>query len=180
MFYNLSQVFAFGSLIVTCLSTWGKKRNMVSMLVLDSFFLGCCYFLLGEYSGSVTSIVCVLRSVVALFFEKHPYLYRNFIPWVFATVYLSIGIITFSGFPSIIATSAGLISCFSVFSRNDSVVRISIAAVIFLWLGYDICVHSYLSMIGETISALTAIVSIYTNELLPRMKKTTAHAGINM
>lgn len=180
MIYILSQTFAFGSLVVTCLSTWGKKGNMVTMLVLDSVFLGCCYLFLGEYSGAITSITCLCRSVAALYFDKHPDHYRSYIPYIFAAVFLTIGFITFDGLPSMIATTAGLISCFSVFSRNDRVVRISIAAVIFLWLCYDICVHSYVSMIGESISVVAAMASIYTNELLPYMKKRAVSSFINV
>lgn len=179
MTYIISQAFAFGSLFVTCLSTWGKKGNMVTMLVLDSIFLGCCYALLGEYSGAITSVVCLCRSVAALYFDRHPDHYRPYVPFLFGAVFLTIGFVTFDGLPSMIACAAGLISCFSVFSRNDSIVRISIAAVICLWLCYDISVHSYVSMIGESISAVSAIAAIYTNELRPYLKKRTIRLPIN-
>lgn len=177
MFVNtniMAQICGIGSLVVTVLSTWGHKKNMIFMLLIDSLSLSLAYFLLGEITGALTSVLCLLRSATALYLDKYPNALsktRHYIPFIFATVFLAIGIITFDKASCIIIISAGLLSCLAAFSKNDSTVRISVALVIVLYLIYDLLVGSYMSMLGELISTISGIISIAKNEVLPWIKR---------
>lgn len=170
--FFISQIFACGSLVVTVLSFWGKeKKSMIAMLVLDSLFLACSYMFLGEFSGAATNVICLGRNLFAIYKEKNPYFDKPVFFILFAMVHTVACGLTFTGPVSLLPLLAAYICCFYSYSKNDTVVRFGIAAMVAVWLIYDIAVGSYASIVAESIALCSAVAAIFKLEVIPRMKK---------
>lgn len=170
--FGISQLFACGSLIVTVLSFWGKeKKSMIAMLVLDSLFLACSYTFLGEFSGAITNVICLARNFFAIYKDKNPRFDKPIFFILFAVVHTIACIFTFTGPVSLLPLLAAYICCVYSYSKNDSLVRFGIAAMVTVWLIYDIAVGSYASIVAESIALCSAIAAIVKLEVVPRAKK---------
>lgn len=170
--FEISQLFACGSLIVTVLSFWGKeKKAMIAMLVLDSLFLACSYTFLGEFSGAITNVICLARNLFAIYKDKNPHFDKPIFFMLFAMVHTVACVFTFTGPVSLLPLLAAYICCVYSYSKNDSLVRFGIAAMVAVWLIYDIAVGSYASIVAESIALCSAVAAIVKIEVIPRVKK---------
>lgn len=165
--FILSQIFALFSLIATVLCVWQKKRNgILKFLTLDSIFLTISYFLLNAYSGATTNIICAFRNVFFYLKEKNKKFDKLYILIVFIIFHLAVGIKFYSGINSTLPIIGAIVFCITAWQKNPRIVRTGTAIMVLMWLLYDISIKSYVSIITESISFVSAVIAIIKIDIL--------------
>ena len=161
--FIISQGFACGSLIVTVLSFWYKdKKSMIRMMVIDSICLGLSYLLLGETTGSITNLICLVRNITAYAITSEEASSRRTIAGtVFLILHFAAFALTFENLYNVIPLIASTLSCTAYFFiKKEDTVRIVMALSVFVWLIFDIVIGSYVSILAESISCTSAFFAI--------------------
>lgn len=173
--FYLSQIFATCSLIATTLCTWQKGRKKILLfLIFDSIFLAISYSFLNAYTGAITNIICIFRNICFYLKENNKKMNNKCIPMAFVLMHIIIGIFLFDSFNSILPIIGSITFCLTAWQSNAKTVRIGTIIMVFMWLIYDITVKSYISILSETISLLSAILAVIKIDLLKGYEKCRA------
>lgn len=170
--FIISQIFATGSLIVTILSFWAKKKTHIfSFLVLDCVFLILSYMMLHEFSGAFTNSICLFRNLFTIFANSNSKYHKAIYYVLFAIVHSIICVVTFKSPVDLLPLVAALISCIYSYIKDEKYIRIFMATMVFVWLVYDICIGSYVSILTESISFTSALIAITKYNIVPVITK---------
>lgn len=170
--FYVSQIFATCSLVVTILCTWQKNRKGILLfLLLDSIFLTISYFFLNAYSGAITNIICIFRNIFFYLKENNEKIDNKYIPILFIIIHIIVGVLSFNSFNSILPIIGSVVFCIAAWQNNPKIVRLGTMIMVFMWLIYDITIKSYVSIITETISLLSAVLAIIKIDILKEYEK---------
>lgn len=165
--FFISQIFAMCSLMSTMLCTWQKSRKgILFFLLLDSIFLTISYFLLDAYTGAVTNIICIFRNIFFYLKENNGKVNNMCIPMSFIILHIIFGVISFNSFNSILPIIGSVIFCITAWQDNAKIVRLGTMLMVLMWLTYDITIKSYVSIVTETLSFLSALIAVIKVDIL--------------
>lgn len=154
LYIQLIGILAFCVLV---LSFYRKEpRMIIAYQILSNFAYAVHYLLLGALSGAYTSFIGIFRNIAFLKVKKS----KNVLAGIVISLYILITIIFYENFYSIfpmIANSSYLITMIKG-SRKSLIIGGIISSG--LWLFYAIFVHSYASMITESILLVSNTIQL--------------------
>lgn len=173
MTYYIAQIFGIIGLLVMVIGLFQKKREkMLYYFMLNGVFFGVEYLLLRAYSGMLSNIFGIFRTICSNKKEKDERLNKWYVLAFFMIGYLIIGIITFDGKGiSFLPIVAELIYVLSLWQNRVKKIKIGTLIMVVLWLIYDIIVKAYPSAITDVIVFTSTLLSLITNEIIPYFKK---------
>lgn len=136
-----------------------QKHNKKLILRWQAFsftFYTMQYFLLGAYSGMLSYLINMIRSVVFFIFEVK----RSYVKYLVASfiiISIVLGIATYKGVFDIIPIINSVLSILNISQKNVKNIKLGQIMISSLWIVYDIRVYSYIAFISEII----VIISVF-------------------
>ena len=128
--------------------------NMITCLVFCAHYL-----LIGAISGFALNAVGVVRNIVYTNRDKKCFASPVW-PFIFGTIMLLAGIITWQDWRSLLAVAALVINSLALSLKNPQHIRYSLLLTCPMVLIYDLLVSSYGGMVYEGMSTVSAIIGI--------------------
>lgn len=136
-----------------------RKKFLLCKLSADIFWV-FHYFFLGAFGGIVPNFVGIFREII--FLNKKENAKSNLLPLIFIAANLALGIKSFDHIYNILPILASVSVTTSMWLDDPhSAKKLTLPASV-LFLVYDIFVLSYIGIINETLSIVSAII-YFTN-----------------
>lgn len=155
MFYiQLIGILAF---CVVLLSFYKKNANtIIAYQVVSNFAYTVHYFLLGAFSGAFISLIGIFRNIFLLKFNKS----KKIIAIIIITMYLLVTIIFYENFYSLFPMIANSQYLIAMIKGTKKSILIGALISSIMWLSYGIFVHSYASIITESMLLISNIIQL--------------------
>lgn len=160
--YILAQVFGTLGIITLFFSVqYNSKKQILGFQIAANLFYAIQYLFLNAIPAAVMSIVSLLRCIVFFLFEKKnkkipAYVLAIFIALIIVLAkFLNYGVM---GFFPIICT---LLYTIGIWQKNLNIFRIITLITACIWIGYNVFVGAYPSLIGNSFEVLTSLIAIY-------------------
>ena len=134
-------------------------QRLIAYKLISDVLWALHYFFLGAYSGIVVAVIAALREFVYLFKEKKWASFRG-MPIVFMLISIGLGIWAWGGYASLLTIAASLIAIGGFWKKSPRLSRILAFPIAISLLTYDILCGSYLGIINECVSMISATVGI--------------------
>ena len=141
-----------------------NKDRMLRCVILNGLSFSIEYLLLSAYSGMGSNLFGVVRTYICLKKESDPRLNQKMVLLAIMMVYLVIGIFSFDGWISILPILAEEIYVVSLWQTRVQSIRLGTAAMVILWLIYDLVVAAYPSAVCDLIVLISSILSIFVKK----------------
>jgi len=129
----------------------------ISKLCADVCWAGH-YFLLGGYGGAVTNAVGIFRELVFMQRGKHKWASGNAVPVIFIIINWCIGFSTFERPINILPIAASSFCTLALWVSDPKRTKLILAPVSASFLVYDIFIGSWIGVINESISLVSAVI----------------------
>lgn len=145
--------FAGMIVIISCFYCRRHKQVLLIKLIADVLWM-LHYFLLGAFSGAATNLICCMRETVYMVEknEKRRYMWLVFfilLNWIGA-------FLTWKGIWNILPATVSTFGAYSFWQKNVKVTRkIGILNGVLMFI-YDIFARSYIGMVSETLTIISA------------------------
>ena len=126
------------------------------------FFKSVHYYLLGGFSGFLTSIISMVRNLI-FYKVKSNKIWTS----LFILIYIIIGIITYSTLGSLLPVLATIIYTLIINKNKASYLRWGMLITSVVWLAYNVYILSYSGIITQVvvlISNVSAIIKLDKRE----------------
>lgn len=158
--FLFAQAIGVIALTVTIVAFQRKSRKQILLgQMVGSFLFSVHFFLLGAYTGALTSIVVVARNFV---FERFK---RNVI-WliIFIGVLFSLVFISWRGWSSLLPVVATTFATYGAWQENPRIIRFLLILACLIWIPYLLIVHSYPGLINQVITTISLVISVVRND----------------
>lgn len=160
--YILSQLFGVLGITTLFLSVqYNNKKQILGFQILANLFYAIQYLFLNAIPAALMSFVSLLRCIVFFTFERKNkkvpiYVLVIFILLIIVfAIFLNYGII---GFFPVVCT---LLYTIGIWQKNLNFFRIITLITACFWIGYNLFVSAYSSLIGNVFEVLTSLIAIY-------------------
>lgn len=157
LIYVISQMFCVFGLILYVLSMQMNEKKLILKFQTFSFsFYTIQYFMLGAYSGMLSYLINMIRSIIFFLFDnKRKYI--KYLIILFVIISLIIGMYTYNEIFDVIPIINSVLSIFNISQKNINNIKKGQIVISYLWIIYDIKVYSYIAMLSELIVILSTI-----------------------
>ena len=162
VFYIISQGFALLSIIFDLIAA--QRRKKADLLKMDTLAALCSslhYAFLGAWSGLISKIVTTMRNGIAAYKAQNKRKSSKWLPVIFISLYIILGVITFDSPFSILPILAPSIYTIVIYNYDASVIRYAIVVTAIIWLIYDIYVLSIVGIVADIIITVNGLIAIY-------------------
>ena len=139
-----------------------QMKSTKALLVVNMITCGvfCAHYLLiGAISGFALNAVALVRNIV--YTNRDKKLFSSPIwPYVFATIMLAAGILSWQGWSSILVVVALVLNTLALSLKNAQHIRFSLLISCPMVLIYDVLLRSYGGAVYESMSIISAIIGI--------------------
>lgn len=164
MVYLISQLFASCAFLMSLIAYHRKdKKCILKNMILSNIFNLTHYFLLGAFSGCITKSLAIFRDCVVIQKEKNKKLSKKRYLFIFIVLYIIASIITYNGIISIMPFIAALTYIIFIWNGNEIQIKKVALFSYVLWLLYNIFVYSLIGIISNSISIISTLIAINTN-----------------
>lgn len=119
------------------------------------------FILLSGISGAAALLITMVRNLLYMKADSAEWASKKFWPWLFAVIYLAVGIWQWDSWKDILPLTACLLCCFVYWNRNARHIR---TANLFVaspcWITYDILVGTWGGIINEILTMGSILISI--------------------
>lgn len=170
--YIYAQIFGLLGATAMLLSNWQKEKTKVlSLLIIDSICYFMQYILLGALSGAFTNILSLIRAIVFKYKDKYKILHNKMILIIILTIYLIVGLLTYSGIISLLPVVASIIYTSTLWQNNIKIIRFGTFIMILACFIYNIAVKAYTGALVEGILLISSILAIINLDILKNNKQ---------
>ena len=174
--FKLSQLFGILAAFSMFASSWQKTRNKILFyLIFDNIFYFLQYLLLGAYSGAMSNIVGLLRTISFSKKGKNRFYKTNIMLYIIVILHVFVGLVTYDGILSLFPIFASILYAIVLWQDNTTRIRIGTSIVLFMWIIYNFNIQAYISFLAYIVLFLSYLLSIiridiYSNEKLKNKK----------
>ena len=157
----MAQILGVLSLVLMFFSYQKKsKRDFLYLQIFMNVFFGLQYLVLNAFSALASNIVSIIKSTIFYKFEKqNKDIHIGFLI-VFEMVIISLGILTYNGWYSIIPICIAALYTYGTWQKKlSNTYKIGIVAATF-WIYYNFVVGAYASVIGSVIELIASIIGV--------------------
>lgn len=161
LWFNLFvQGLGFFGILSSIISFQCTKHNSIMLFRTGNEFLfGLQYLFLGAYTGLAMNIIgCIRNQIFASQVKRNRSTLISQI--IFSAIFLIGGIISWSGYESILIIVAKILSTIAYSLKNTKILRLIILFTSTSWLLYNILVQSYAGVLCELFTISSIIVAI--------------------
>lgn len=160
--YIASQILETIAFIIVLIGYHLKtKKNIFKTMCIANVFNIAHYLLLNAYSGFITKVMALIRNLFIIEKEKDKK-YNNYIFLsLFIICYILLGIITYKNIYSILPFTAAIIYLTACWNGDELRVKKYAYYCYYLWLIYDICIHSIAASISTLILLISTGIAYY-------------------
>ena len=163
--YVASQILEIIALIITLIAYQLKtKKQIFKGMCIANIFDIAHYLLLNAYSGFSTKLMALIRNLFIIEKEKNKKLNKKLFLILFIICYIVLGIYTFKNIYSILPFTAAIIYMIVVWNGNELQVKKIAFICYFIWLIYNICIHSIMAVIANIISLILTYIAYYNRK----------------
>ncbi len=153
------QLLGFIGFLFLISSFWlKKKRKILFLQIFAHIFYTVHYYYLNALSGTIISIVNIIRSAIFSYKDKYKILSSNITFILFVLVYTIIGILIYDGLISLLPILAVLIYTITSFYGNKKSIVQSFILCSLLWIVYNFYSKSYIGIFNETIMIISNLI----------------------
>lgn len=157
----LAQVLASLAILFWVISILLKnKKNILLMQVIANGIYGIEYLLLGAFSAASMNFLSFLRLLVYYFYALLNIKMPKWILFVFITLVLLFGIITYDGLISLLPIIITVLYTYAFWQNNLNVARIIYIVAAIIWIYYNYEVGAYVGIIGNILEIITGLISL--------------------
>lgn len=157
----LAQVLALFAILFWVISILLKnKKNILLMQVIANGIYGIEYLLLGAFSAASMNFLSFLRLLVYYFYALLNIKMPKWILFVFITLVLLLGIITYDGLISLLPIIITVLYTYAFWQNNLNVARIIYIVAAIIWIYYNYEVGAYVGIIGNILEIITGLISL--------------------
>ena len=157
----LAQVLALFAILFWVISILLKnKKNILLMQVIANGIYGIEYLLLGAFSAASMNFLSFLRLLVYYFYALLNIKMPKWILFVFITLVLLFGIITYDGLISLLPIIITVLYTYAFWQNNLNVARIIYIVAAIIWIYYNYEVGAYVGIIGNILEIITGLISL--------------------
>ncbi len=157
MFYAI-QTIGLLALGLFALSFQIKDRKQILYYQASSFVVFAFhYLLLGGYTGMALSLLNAIRALVF----SHPKARNQWIFWIFVSLTILFGIVTWEGWHSLLVVAGVLFSTIAHWQKDSQKLRLFYPPSNISWIVYDIFVKSYSGFLSESIALASIIIGLF-------------------
>ena len=157
----LAQVLASPGILFWVISILLKnKKNILLMQVIANGIYGIEYLLLGAFSAASMNFLSFLRLLVYYFYALLNIKMPKWILFVFITLVLLFGIITYDGLISLLPIIITVLYTYAFWQNNLNVARIIYIVAAIIWIYYNYEVGAYVGIIGNILEIITGLISL--------------------
>ena len=157
----LAQVLALFAILFWVISILLKnKKNILLMQVIANGIYGIEYLLLGAFSAASMNFLSFLRLLVYYFYALLNIKMPKWILFVFITLVLLFGIITYDGLISLLPIIITVLYTYAFWQNNLNVARIIYIVAAIIWIYYNYEVGAYVGIIGNALEITTGLISL--------------------
>ena len=154
--FLLSQILAGGVIILDIVTFQLKRREMIlSCFVASVLLLSAHFWLLDQHTASLLMMVAAARYFVCIFWI-HPAL--KYISLVLVVI---LGILTYSGWLSVLGTVASILATLGSCSAHDKQVRLWTMCASSCWAVHNVIVQTPIGVLTEVIFLCSNLVGYY-------------------
>lgn len=157
----LAQILALFAILFWVISILLKnKKNILLMQVIANGIYGIEYLLLGAFSAASMNFLSFLRLLVYYFYALLNIKMPKWILFVFITLVLLLGIITYDGLISLLPIIITVLYTYAFWQNNLNVARIIYIVAAIIWIYYNYEVGAYVGIIGNALEIITGLISL--------------------
>lgn len=130
------------------------------MQVIANGIYGIEYLLLGAFSAASMNFLSFLRLLVYYFYALLNIKMPKWILFVFITLVLLFGIITYDGLISLLPIIITVLYTYAFWQNNLNVARIIYIVAAIIWIYYNYEVGAYVGIIGNILEIITGLISL--------------------
>lgn len=157
----LAQILALFAILFWVISILLKnKKNILLMQVIANGIYGIEYLLLGAFSAASMNFLSFLRLLVYYFYALLNIKMPKWILFVFITLVLLLGIITYDGLISLLPIIITVLYTYAFWQNNLNVARIIYIVAAIIWIYYNYEVGAYVGIIGNVLEIITGLISL--------------------
>lgn len=130
------------------------------MQVIANGIYGIEYLLLGAFSAASMNFLSFLRLLVYYFYALLNIKMPKWILFVFITLVLLFGIITYDGLISLLPIIITVLYTYAFWQNNLNVARIIYIVAAIIWIYYNYEVGAYVGIIGNALEITTGLISL--------------------
>ena len=155
----IGNVISLVAAIFTVASSWSKDRKRIFLYqAVQCFLLAIANIFFVSFSGITTYALCALRNLLIAYDR-----FTNKVCIVFLISVTAIGLFANNrgliGLLPVLTTAIYTVGCFYV--KETKPIKINIIVNLTLWAIYDIAIRDFVSFTVDTLSAGTAVVSLF-------------------
>lgn len=167
MIQIIAQSIGFIALALVFLSYQFNKRSTILLfLILVQILFVIHYGLLGAWIGSAMNLVSAIRTYIFKQRENHSWANQRFWPYLFMSISWLSGIFTWNSLLCILPIIAMTIDTWVAWTLKPKTIRFLTLIPRPMWFIYDITVHSYPGLIGETVTFVSVLIGIIRFDIL--------------
>lgn len=156
----IGQIIGFMAIAVNIIIYQQKTRSRLLMCKLLSDVLWFLhYFMISMYTGAFAAAIGFCRELVFIN-NKSKWAQSGVWIYVFISMALVSGAISYSSLFSIFPVCASVISIVSFWQKKPSRIRLLALPVSFCMITYDIYAHSYAGIVNEILAISSAVLGI--------------------
>lgn len=122
-----------------------------------NFLLAIHYFLLMDYTGAFCSGVTTFM-VWVFYYKKYLKKYRVIIPLLFISIFIGVGIMTWSDGWSIIPVIGNILLIIALWNDDENVIKLLFIVVGVLWIILNIHLKSIVNILGQILAVSSNIL----------------------
>ncbi|OGG20175.1 hypothetical protein A3D03_00500 [Candidatus Gottesmanbacteria bacterium RIFCSPHIGHO2_02_FULL_40_13] len=168
----IAQIIGIVALLFVLLSFQKNSRYLILLFLIIVQILFTLHFgLLGAWTGAAMNGVAAFRTYI--FNQRETKIWSNnpFWLYLFVVLFWVFGIVTWSGYYSILPILAMTIDSFAVWNKKTQYIRRLMLIPRPLWFIYNYTVVSYAGMITEIFVLFSILIGIIRFDLVTTMKK---------
>lgn len=174
--FIIAQIFGVLGSLSLLLSTWQKKRKQVLLFVsLDSLFYTIEYILLSAWSGAISNIVSLIRTILFMYKGKNKCFKQNIILYLVISAYIITGIFTYNGIISLFPIIVSILYAVCLWQDKVKNIHIGTALMLLGWCIYNLAVGAYASAISDSILFIGTLISIVKVDFINTKKLEKSH-----
>lgn len=152
-------IISLAAAVFTILSSWSKERRKIySYQAIQCLLLAITNLFFVSFSGTTTYALCAVRNTLLALNRFGRKTCICFVISV-AAIGLAANNRGWIGLLPVLTTAIYTIGCFHV--KETKPIKINIIINLILWAIYDIVIRDYVSFVVDTVSAATAVFSLF-------------------
>lgn len=152
-------LFGIGAMLSLFISHQKKSRRKILIYKLCADVLWAAHYVcLGAFSGAVPNLVGVFREIVFMGRGRHKIASKRIWPCLFILVNLTLGIISFDGWHSLLPITASVFVTVSLWIDDPILTKRISIPVSTAFLVYDVFVGSYIGIFNEALAIFSIIL----------------------